>query len=66
MRPFFVVFIISFEINELEICSKCGSNHVKEKARFYEWKFLRAVRVMLNLSIRPRKLERNLEPLNSS
>ena len=31
-RPFFVVFIISFVINELEIYSKCRSHYVKEES----------------------------------
>ena len=51
-RPFFVVFIISFVINEFGIYRKCESHiYVKEESYFTKNRrpsFLRVVRVMLN------------------
>ena len=68
-RPFFVVSIIRFVINEFGIYRKCESYiYVKEESYFTNNRrpsFLRVGRVMLSLSIRL-KLERYLEPLNSS
>ena len=55
-RLFFVVFIISFVINEFGIYRKCESHiYVKEESYFTKNRrpsFLHVVRVMLNLSIR--------------